>query len=213
MTNWPQRNYNLLFAFFSAVIGMVLFGGMISGQLFFWLDRLPQGDIGLFRSPTEAQILNVQLVEEVTAVTLLEAGDYRIISNNPGLRAGNLSVRSTTTNKEVPSTVIDRTRYEPYDTELLQGAQLIDVQIEEGGSYQIVVSKIDASLVKPIITIFPDYTEQNRLRIIGSSLVLLLVAGFFWYRSNRPLVPKEQKVQKRERWSEFMEENEQAKTH
>ncbi len=205
----PQRNYNLLFAFFSAIIGMWLFAGMLSGQIFFWL---PQGNLGLLRYATEAQIMNVQLLDEVTAVNFSEPGNYRIISDNPRIYARNLSVRSATTNEEVGITVIDRTYYEPYDDELLEGTPLIDFQIEEPGSYEIVVSNLAVGIIKPIITVFPEYTSQNRLRVAGTATVFLtiflVVLVVFWFRSRQLVVPKEQKTQKRDKWTAFMDENE-----
>lgn len=205
----PQRNYNLIFAFFSAVIGMWLFAGMLSGQIFFWL---PQGNLGLLRYATEAQIMNVQLLEEVTAVDFSEPGNYRIISNNPRIHASNLSLRSAATNEEVSKTVLDRTFYEPYDDDLLKGVPLIDFQIKEPGRYEIMVSNLAVNIVKPIITVFPEYTSQNRLRLLGTGAVFLtiflVVLGVFWFRSKQLDVPKEQRSQKRDKWTAFMDENE-----
>ena len=203
----PQRNYHVFFALLCAVIIIWLFIVTVNGQIFLWL---PQGNLGVLRSATEAQIMNVRLQAEVTNINFSEPGTYRIISNSSRVYATHLSLRSNTTQEEIPLTVIDRTRYEPYDTELLQGIPLIDVEIEEPGRYQIVVSNLNVTNIQPIITLFPDYTKQNRLRLAGSGLVLLLVIGFFWYRSTRSLVPKEQKVEKRDKWRDFMDENKAA---
>ena len=200
----PQRNYNVLFAFLCAIVGMLLFAGTLSGQIYAWL---PQGNFGLLRVPSEAQILNVRLTDEITQVNFPEPGNYRIISNNPRVYASQLNLRSKSTNELLPLSVIDRTFYEPYDTELLQGIPLVDVEIEEPGNYEVVVSNLNVESVQPVITLFPHYTKQNRLRLAGGGLVLLLAVGFFWYRSSRPLVPKEQKVEKRDKWRDFMDEN------
>ena len=202
----PQRNYNVVFAFLSALFGIIVFVGFIMGRLDSWL---PQGDLGLLRSATEEQILNVQLLDEVTQVNFSESGNYRIISNNPRVRAEHLSLRSATTNEDVSIIVIDRSKYAPYNDELLTGVPLIDFQIDESGSYKIIASIVNIENAKPMITIFPDYKSHNRLRIFGAGALLMVIFfGIFWYRSNQLAIPKEVKTEKRGKWDAFMDESE-----
>jgi hypothetical protein len=60
--------------------------------------------------------------------------------------------------------------------------------------------------------VFPEYTSQNRLRVAGTAAVFLTiflgVMGVLWFRSHQLDVPKEQKTQKRDKWSKFMDDNE-----
>ncbi len=206
----PARNYNVLFAIFTLIIGAIIFAATISGQTSLWLASLPQTNLGLFLRPTEEQILTIHLQNEVTDITLDKPGNYRIISESPEIRARNLAVNTADTHEEIPVTILNQTALAPYNTNLLKGRALLDLHIEEAGSYQIRVNYLDLAKVQPVITLFPEYQTQNKQRLIGAGVLLIIILTVVWVKKYRPtIVEKAVKEEKRDKWGAFMDENQE----
>lgn len=204
----PSRNYNVLFAIFTLIIGAIIFAGTISGQTYRWLSSLPQGNLGLFLRLTEEQIQTIRLQNEITEIILAEPGNYRIISASPEIHARNLAIFTTATNEEIPVTILNQTTLAPYDANLLKGRALLDLHIEKAGSYQIAVNRLNLAEVQPVITIFPEYKTQNKQRLIGTGVLLIIILTGVWVKKYRPtIVEKAVKEEKRDKWDEFMDGN------
>lgn len=203
----PKRNYNVGFAILIGAIGAYFFGMMFSGQLQVFFVGLPQGDLGIFRQTSAEQIITLPLQQETTDIFLDEAGTYRIITHHSGLRARNLVIHQQAGREEVPITVLNITKLAPYDTDLLQGQAIIEFSIDEPGEVQIEVKHLNLNKITPRITVFPDYTNQNRIILFGSTLIFFIISGsIIWYKHYRPLISKAERSQKRNKWNEFMDE-------
>lgn len=198
------RNYHLAFALGIGLVGAWLFATVLSGQAFVFLEQIPAGNVGLFLQPTEANILNLELTEDVTEQRFSEAGTYRVITTDNALRARNLTLHARNSGEEIPLAVVSLTKYEPYDTELLQGQVLFSFTIENPGDYEWHVHFLDLSINTPTMTVFPDYTAQNRQRIlmIAVALMILTVLGLVWYF--KPALSKAQRREKRQKWDDFV---------
>lgn len=202
-----DRRYNLVFAIIIGAFGTYLYGMTVSGQVPFLLEALPGGNLGLFRQATEEQIIAVPLGQTATDVDIVETGTYRIISVDADLFASNLTIYLKATGQKVPVTVADLTTYAPYETELLQGRVLLDFQVSEVGTYQIEINGFDLNEREPIITLFPEYTAQNRQRIlIGGGILLVALVGV-WYWFGRSSVPKARREEKRGKWDDFVKQS------
>jgi hypothetical protein len=205
----PQpRNYNLLFAAFISVIGILLFGFTISGQLFY-LNLLPEGDLGMLQKATASEIIHLDLTQNIIEISLPQAGDYRVISSDKRLYAAHLTVHSKTTAEEIPRIIADRTKYAPYETELLQGDILFNFNVDDPGTYELHIHNLNLNQINPTITIFPDYTAQNRQRILFTTtpLFVLLIVTAVWFGRTRPALSKKQRQAKQNKWDEFTKED------
>lgn len=207
----PQfRKYNLIYALITGVIGTILFGLTISGQAdvyLQYLEYLPNIDLGLLQKTTADEIINAEITQNITNISLPQAGDYRVISPSRGLYATNLSVHSKATAEEIPLIIADQRKSAPFDTDLLQGRLLFEFQADAPGIYELHVQNINLGEDTLTITIVPTYKAQNRKRIlIGATLLVALLIGA-WVIPLRPTLSKKKRQKKQSKWDAFIEED------
>ena len=201
-----KKNYHLTFALFTSVACAILYGLTVSGQTYLYLERLPSGNLGLMRNVTADEIVTFELTQNITNIDLPMAGDYRVISSYERLHADHLTVYSKVQAEEIPLTIIDQTKFAPYETDLLQGNILFDFHIDQPGTYELHVDTLDLNEVNPTVTIFPDYRGQNRQRVFLSMAFLLIAVIVAWFVLSRPTLSKEQRQVKKDKWDTFMKE-------
>lgn len=195
----PARNYRLLTVLIITIVAGILYLNFTS--MFSFLFWLPVGDIGFLRQPTAQQIIQLDVRSQEQMITFEESGTYRIFSPRRTLTYRNLIIEAVVDGQIITLTQLTN-YYEAYNTELIKGTPLFDIQIDQPGIYKIYT--VDSTINSHSLLIAPDYSAQNKIR---TTLVLAIpVLGFllYLYITSRPVAPKAKRQEKRNKFDELL---------
>jgi hypothetical protein len=89
-----------------------------------------------------------------------------------------------------------------YDTELIKGFALFDIQIDQSGEYKIYT--VNSSENTHTLLIAPDYSAPNRVRTILALVIPVVGFLLYWYITGHPVAPKAIRQEKRNKFEELL---------